>query len=380
MSENDFDTLDNDPTIPGDGHSGREIIGAEVQSDKGTKSSSLKWVVMLLVVVCIAIVGWIVFSRSSQPAQVSKPAVIENKTEQDKEAFAKLISQAKLLSEQGLLDKAIETLGKAMELSPQDLEAKKLLAELETRREQLKKKQETEKKSKFEQLMQQARANNSKETAKKGLEAVEKALALYPEDSDAVSLKKELEGYLEPKLGDQYTNNLGMKLVYIPAGVFDMGSADGDSDEKPVHKVQITKGFYMGQYEVTQAQYESVMGSNPSYFKGENNPVEEVSWEEAVAFCKKLSSRENKTYRLPTEAEWEYACRAGSTTKYCFGDSESQLGDYAWNDKNSNFSTHPVGQKQQNNWGLYDMHGNVYEWCQDWYGENYYSGSPAIDP
>ena len=135
--------------------------------------------------------------------------------------------------------------------------------------------------------------------------------------------------------------------------------------------------------EVTQEQYQKVMGTNPSEFKGPQNPVETVSWADAVEFCRKLSAMPaEKTaghvYRLPTEAEWEYACRSGTTTAYGFGDDASRLGDYGWFGGNSDSSTHPVGEKKPNAWGLYDMHGNVWEWCQDWYGE-YPSGS-ATDP
>ena len=135
--------------------------------------------------------------------------------------------------------------------------------------------------------------------------------------------------------------------------------------------------------EVTQEQYQKVMGTNPSQFKGPQNPVEKVSWADAVEFCGKLSAMPaEKTaghvYRLPTEAEWEYACRSGTTTAYGFGDDASRLGDYGWFDGNSDSSTHPVGEKKPNAWGLYDMHGNVWEWCQDWYGD-YPSGS-TTDP
>jgi formylglycine-generating enzyme required for sulfatase activity len=178
------------------------------------------------------------------------------------------------------------------------------------------------------------------------------------------------------------SNSIGMKFKPILGGTFTMGDANGDADEAP-HQVTLTRAFELGVYEVTQEQYKKVMGTTPSEFKGPQNPVEMVSWDDAVEFCRNLSAMpaEKKAgyiYRLPTEAEWEYACRAGTTTKYCFGDSDSALGDYAWYDENSGNTTHPVGGKKPNPWGLYDMHGNVWEWCQDWYGD-YPSGS-VTDP
>ena len=130
---------------------------------------------------------------------------------------------------------------------------------------------------------------------------------------------------------------------------------------------------------MTQEQCEKVMGKNLSDSKGENKPVENVSWNDAIDFCGKLSKQEGVEYRLPTEAEWEYACRAGTTTRYSFGDDKSQLGKYAWFGGNSGGETHPVGQKLPNIWGLYDMHGDVYEWCQDWYGR-YERGRVISDP
>jgi len=186
--------------------------------------------------------------------------------------------------------------------------------------------------------------------------------------------------------GMEVTNSIGMKLRLIPAGEFMMGSPGTESDredDETQHRVTITKPFYLGETEVTQEQYEKVMGTNPSEFKDPQNPVETVSWDDAVEFCRKLSAMPaEKTkgyeYRLPTEAEWEYACRSGTTTAYGFGDDASRLGDYGWFEDNSGSKTHPVGEKKPNGWGLYDMHGNVYEWCQDRYG-NYPSGS-ATDP
>jgi formylglycine-generating enzyme required for sulfatase activity len=182
------------------------------------------------------------------------------------------------------------------------------------------------------------------------------------------------------------TNSIGMKLRLVPAGDFLMGSPGTESvreNQETQHRVSITKPFYLGVTEVTQEQYQKVMGTNPSQFMGPQNPVEQVSWADAVEFCGKLSAMPaEKTaghvYRLPTEAEWEYACRSGTTTAYSFGDDASRLGDYGWFEGNSELSTHPVGEKKPNAWGLYDMHGGVYEWCQDWYGA-YPSGS-ATDP
>jgi formylglycine-generating enzyme required for sulfatase activity len=157
-----------------------------------------------------------------------------------------------------------------------------------------------------------------------------------------------------------------MEFVLIPAGEFMMGSDDWSSKELPMHEVTIDDAFYLGKYEVTQKQWIEIMSDNPSYFIGDNNPVETVSWNDVQEFVAKLNEMEGTNkYRLPSEAEWEYACRAGTTTYYSFGDDESELGEYAWYDVNSGGIPHPVGQKKPNPWGLYDMHGNINEWVQD---------------
>lgn len=171
-----------------------------------------------------------------------------------------------------------------------------------------------------------------------------------------------------------------MEFVRIPAGEFVMGW-EGYGEEmghtKPQHKVKLTKPFYMSIYEVTQGQYASAMGTNPALHQDPQYPVDRVSWDDATKFCRRVSSLAGVIARLPTEAEWEYACRAGSTTRFCFGDDERQLRNYAWYSE-SREPRNRVGQKKPNAWGLYDMHGNVAEWCFDWYGP--YSSQPQIDP
>ncbi|MFA4986948.1 MAG: formylglycine-generating enzyme family protein [Candidatus Brocadiia bacterium] len=178
------------------------------------------------------------------------------------------------------------------------------------------------------------------------------------------------------------------RVVAIPPGSFLMGSEKGDPDEKPVHRVIISRGFFMSATEITQGQYRAVMNGNPSVFKGTDRPVESVGWEDAAEFCRKLTESERKKgslpgnmeYRLPTEAEWEYCCRAGSETAFCMGDDEKALGEYSWFAGNSSKETHPVGTKKPNAWGLYDMHGNVWELCMDWYVNFPTDPSEQTDP
>ena len=191
------------------------------------------------------------------------------------------------------------------------------------------------------------------------------------------------------------TNSVGMTFKYIPPGTFTMGSPTnelGRYRDETQHQVTLTQGFYMQTTEITQGQWKTVMGTNPSYFTscGINCPVEQVSWDDVQTFISKMNQRGDGTYRLPTEAEWEYAARAGSTTAFANGDitelecgydpNLAAMGWYCYNsgDVDFNFATRPVAQKQHNAWGLYDMHGNVWEWCQDWYGD--YPTGLAIDP
>ena len=177
-------------------------------------------------------------------------------------------------------------------------------------------------------------------------------------------------------------NSLGMAFVYIAAGPFQMGS-DGPGaypQEQPVHQVRLSQAFYLGSCPVTQGQWQAIMGSNPSQFTGDlQRPVETVSWHDAQEYIRRLNVREpGVVYRLPTEAEWEYAARAGMTTAYSYGDDPGQLRDYAWYAVNAGRQTHPVGEKRPNAWGLHDMHGHVCEWAQDWYSA--YTAATAVDP
>jgi formylglycine-generating enzyme required for sulfatase activity len=207
---------------------------------------------------------------------------------------------------------------------------------------------------------------------------------------------------------------VSLDLVLIPAGRFKMGSPVDEkdrNDDEPLHWVLVTQPFYLGKYEVTQEQWEKVMGANPSYFKDARNPVENVSWNDAQEFLKKVNEqcespfspatavgagvkpaptnekcRARAPFRLPTEAEWEWACRAGTRTTFCSGDTAESLANVAWFRANSGSTahpigaTHPVGTRKPNAWSLYDMHGNVFEWCEDWYGEYAGGRSHVTDP
>jgi formylglycine-generating enzyme required for sulfatase activity len=175
--------------------------------------------------------------------------------------------------------------------------------------------------------------------------------------------------------------NVRMEMHAIPGGEFLMGAPEkrGYADESPQHRVTLSP-FFIGKYPITQAQWRAVMRTNPSHFNGNNHPVDSITWDEAIEFCRRLSYATSRNYRLPTEAEWEFACRAGTTSLYNYGDEEELVMQYAWCLPNSSNHTHPVGEKKPNGWGLYDMHGNVWEWCQDWYGGDYYQYSPNVNP
>ncbi len=235
------------------------------------------------------------------------------------------------------------------------------------------------------------------------LSTVQRYLELKANDPEAKSLQQKIEKYTT------VTSPVGMKFRLIPDGKFYMGSHDSDdfirNNERPQHRVHITNSFYMGVYPVTQDEFIALMDTNPSTANDNSLcPVDTVNWYQACDFCNKLSEQEGlpyyyeltkvkrksnqlietaevkilggEGYRLPTEAEWEYACRAGSITPWCYGDLSIELGQYAWYFDNIQLETQPVGHKKPNSWGLYDMHGNVMEWCNDWYNELYYQQNP----
>ena len=180
----------------------------------------------------------------------------------------------------------------------------------------------------------------------------------------------------------QTVNGLGMTLVRIPAGEFTMGSGH-DFNDTPSRTVRLTRPFLMGTCEVTQAQFKTIMGRNPSWlaYRSPTRPVECASWHDAVEFCRRLSETEGRTYRLPTEAEWEHACKAGEDWMAAEGRAGPEhLDDYAWTPTNTNTETQPVGKRKPNPWGLYDMLGNVYEWCADWYDDIAYREAETVDP
>lgn len=187
-----------------------------------------------------------------------------------------------------------------------------------------------------------------------------------------------------PSAQKTITNSIGMKLVLVPAGKFIMGSPQNEPGRKiceKQHEVIISRDFYLQTTPVSQDQWKRVMRDNPSRFKkyGHSCPVDGVSWDMAQQFIDKLNQMEDTfKYRLPTEAEWEYACRAGTTTVYSFGNKEGKIGEYAWYRDNADSQTHPVGNKKPSAWGLYDMHGNIWEWCQDWFGS--YPTDMITDP
>ena len=200
--------------------------------------------------------------------------------------------------------------------------------------------------------------DTSKESGGSATREAEKVVSDQPKKAVAEKINWEA-------MDREITDTNGMSFVMIPPGSFEMGSENGDADEQPIHTVHITQPFYLGKYEITQAQWTAIMGENPSNFKGDNLPVETISWDEVLVFLRRINQFEGRlTYRMPTEAEWEYAARAGAPA-----DQKLALNSLAWHAGNSRKKTHPVGLKRPNAWGLHDIYGNVWEWCRDRIGD-----------
>ncbi len=273
----------------------------------------------------------------------------------------------------------------------EEQKTKTKLEQLEREQEAAHKEKEQQKTRQQEAPVQRPRAERQKPTQKSRknvfmfaivIGALLAGFAMFPPDSGDIADMLS-QSYIQTSIVSQDSIQQtidSLEFALIPDGEFDMGSPSNEAgrsdNEGPVHHVKISRAFYMSKYEITQKQWRDVMGTNPSYFKGDDLPVEQVSWNDVQDFIKKLNKNEGTDkYRLPSEAEWEYACRAGTTTRYSFGDGES-LGEYAWYNDNLSSTTHPVGQKKPNSWGLYDMHGNVWEWVQDKYHGDY-NGAPS---
>lgn len=209
-----------------------------------------------------------------------------------------------------------------------------------------------------------------------GVAAAMVVIALRPALTAAP--KRDLPAAIAVEIAPKVT----MEFVLIPAGTFAMGTPEGtgEEDEWPVHTVTISRPFYLGRYEVTQEQWEAVMHANPSAFRGARRPVDTVSWNDCQDFLARLHALTGRTFALPTEAQWEYAGRAGTTTPWSFGGTGDGAADYAWFQDNAGGTTHPVGEKKPNPWGLYDMYGNIQEWCADCYAKHAYPDCAVTDP
>lgn len=220
-----------------------------------------------------------------------------------------------------------------------------------------------------------AAAAQDKFQAESSLAELEK---LIPDDARMAGLRAKTAALPWPNTGSvDLGGGVKMEFVFVRPGSFTMGSDIGPTQARPAHKVTLTKPFYLGKFEVTQEQWQSVMGKL-SNFKGPTLPVGNVSWNDCQGFMTKLQEKTGRKFALPTEAQWEYACRAGTTTRYSFGDDDASLGEYGWFSGNAARTTHPVGEKKPNPWGLHDMHGNMWEWCADWNGV--YPGGDVTDP
>lgn len=304
------------------------------------------------------------------------------------------ITQARLQIKSDDWDQARQSLALATELVPGDARLQPLADELDQLQAEAKaladaerQRQAEERRQRGLQLLAQADAAVKSRDAARAKRFIDEAAGLIPGDNRLASLRSTVEEKLRyhPRTGgSSFSNSLNIRFVKIMAGSFKMGNDLGfniPENEQPRHPVRISKPFYMGVYEVTKGDWIRIMGERSKRTKGDRRePITDITWEETQEFIRRLNDLEWATYRLPTEAEWEYACKAGTMTDWYFGDDPTKLGNYGWYLGNSGFRVRRVGQKRPNRWGLYDMHGNVAEWCADYYHPTYYHRSPGSDP
>jgi formylglycine-generating enzyme required for sulfatase activity/serine/threonine protein kinase/RNA polymerase subunit RPABC4/transcription elongation factor Spt4 len=304
--------------------------------------------------------------RKQERQEKQKQETERKRLEQVNQQVTSLLQQAQTAYTAGRLDQALEILGRVLNLDPNNAQA--IASKKAVTKEVAK--QEAEKKRQEQEAEQQRRKKAEAERKQREAEALRKRQeAEHKRHAEEEQKRKEQERL----------KNLAGDFVFVQGGTFMMGNEEGESREQPVHEVELDD-FYIGTYPVTQAQWQAVMGSNPSWFKGDNHPVQSVSWEDAQAFIRKLNDLTGKTFRLPTEAEWEYAARGGQKSRgYRYAGSDN-LHDVGWFEENSDGQPHPVGRKRPNELGIYDMSGNVCEWCNDRYDYEYYQKSPRRNP
>ena len=307
------------------------------------------------------------------------------KTKRDRLADLNSKIEAALRGDKSLHDQLETLLTESLTFDPRNKDWRELHKTCEAERKQREEAAEAaarERKAKEEAAERERKAQEEAERRKREEEEA-KRNPLHPKHNRVAGKTKDKGTRVSFDLG----SGVNIAFAWCPPGSFQMGGTVHDA-EKPVHKVTLTKGFFMGIHPVTQAQWKAVMTSNPdpSHFKGANRPVEQVSWTDAAEFCAQLTAilkgrgllKDGMEIRLPSEAQWEYSCRAGTTTDYWCGNSEADLARAGWYNGNSGSQTRPVGEKEANPWGLYDVHGNVWEWCSDWYGP--YAASDQSDP
>ncbi len=304
------------------------------------------------------------WDKYKEDQEKQKNALAEEKKKDT--SYQQLVDQAKSQYQSGQFENALRSI-KLAEIGMTTPELTKLEDLVKQEIDKL------EKRKQEEAGRQKAEDERKKQEEEKRIKQDEEQRKLQEEQEkqkQAAEEEKKKAGQIWPE------PKIGMQFVYVPSGNFLMGSDNGVSDEKPVHRVELD-GFWLGKYEVTQKQWDAVMRGNPADFfsKGDTHPVEQVSWDDVQKFIRRLNQLTGLVFRLPTEAEWEYACKAGMS-----GETYGDIALITWYDGNSKGETHAVGQKKANAWGLYDMLGNVGEWCQDWYGPGYYTDSPSRNP